>query len=123
MRGFFKDGFPSLHIEVAGNAEAARKITVIIDTGFDGHLALPYTEAFPIGLTLETIDSGRMADGTFVPYLRCTGMVMVGEKRVRAVIDVQQNSRCLLGTALLKDLGCAVKIDPVAETVELIEVR
>ena len=120
MRGIFKNGFPFIEIEVAGNSEKVRKITVIIDTGYNGYLTLPYAEAFPIGLTLDGIGSGKVADGNFSPYLNCIGTVIYGGKRVRTVIDVQQNSRSLLGTALLKELGFIVKIDPVKETVELV---
>jgi predicted aspartyl protease len=123
MHGTFKHGFPWMEIEVVGNTQTLRKISVIIDTGFNGYLTLPYTEAFPIGLTLEGIESATVADGNFSPYLKCNGTVICGDKRMRIVIDVQQNCRPLLGTALLKELGCAVSIDPIKETVVLTQVR
>jgi predicted aspartyl protease len=119
MRGFFENGFPFIEIEVAGSSEKARKIKVIIDTGYNGYLTLPYAEAFPIGLTLDSIGSGKLADGSFSPYLNCIGTVIFGGKRVRTVIDVQSDCRSLLGTALLKEFGFIIKIDPIREAVEL----
>lgn len=123
MRGFFSEGFPWIEIAVTGNTETVRKISVIVDTGFNGSLTLPYADAFPIGLTLDGIGSGKVADGTFSPYLKCSGTVIYGENRVRTVIDVQQNGRPLLGMALLKELGYAVSVDPFKETVVLAPVR
>jgi predicted aspartyl protease len=123
MRGTFEDGFPWIEIEVTGNSELVRRIPVIVDTGFNGYLMLPYSEAFPIGLTLDSIGSGRVADGNFSPHLNCIGTVICEGKRVRIVIDVQQNCRPLMGMALLKELGYTLTVDPVKETVMLTEAR
>ncbi|MDO8518201.1 MAG: hypothetical protein Q7S26_02845 [bacterium] len=123
MHGVFKKGFPCVEIEILGSGETVRKVEVIVDTGFNGYLTLPYEEAFPVGLTLDGIGSGKVADGNFSPYLSCTGTVLCGGERVRVSIDVQPNSRALLGTALLKDLGFALTVDPTKETVELLEIR
>jgi clan AA aspartic protease len=123
MHGTFENGFPWIEIEIIGNAGNTEKVKVIVDTGFNGYLALPYAIAFPIGLTLDSIGSGKVADGTFSPYLNCIGTVMYGGTRVRTVIDVQKDCRPLLGTELLKEFGCAITVNPVKSLVTLDKVR
>lgn len=123
MHGTFELGFPWIEIEIIGSHDAATKVKVIVDTGFNGYLSLPYEVAFPIGLTLEGVGSGKVADGTFSPYLMCAGVVKYGETRVRSAIDVQQGGRPLMGTALLKELGRSLFLDPVKGVVILEDVR
>lgn len=117
MRGLFKHGFPCVTITVIGNHYIETPIQVVLDTGYNGYLTLPYTDAFPMGLTLNGVGSGKVADGSFAPFLQCSGSILYGEKRVRSSIDVQPGGRPLMGMALLKDLGFKVTIDPVKETV------
>jgi clan AA aspartic protease len=123
MHGVFENGFPWITIEVIGSSEQSVKVPVIIDTGFNGYLSLPYAIAFPIGLTLEGTGVGKIADGSFTPFLKCIGTIQYGETRVRTVIEVQPDCRPLLGNALLKELGRSLHIDPIKNTVTLEELR
>ena len=123
MHGTFEDGFPFIEIGVTGSGGNVTTFKVIVDTGFNGYLSLPYAVAFPIGLTLVGTGSGRVADGNFSPYLKCIGTVAYGDKKVPTVIDVQQNSRPLLGTALLKELGCILTVDAMSGKTFLEQVR
>jgi len=123
MRGTFENGLPWITLEVLGNGEKSTRVDVIVDTGFNGYLTLPYATAFPIGFTIEGVGSGKVADGSFSPYLIGSGMVLFGSKRIRATVDIQPNCRPLLGTELLKEMGCTLKVDPMKGTVELTEVR
>lgn len=123
MRGTFEGGFPWIEIEIAGNSDSVHKVPVIVDTGYDGYLTLPYAAAFPIGLTLEGTGSGKIADGSFSPHLKCTGTIIYAEKRIRAIIDVQKDSRPLLGNSMLKDLDMVLIFDPVKGNVELQPVK
>jgi len=123
MRGIFKNGHPWVELEVLGNGEKPTQVEVIVDTGFNGYLALPYATAFPIGFTLEGVGSGKIADGSLSPYLVGSGTVLFGTKRIKTTVDIQPNCRPLFGTELLKEMGCMLKVDPIKETVEIIEVR
>lgn len=123
MLGTFEDGFPYIEICIIGSGDNTSTVKVIVDTGFNGHLSLPYAVAFPIGLALVGTGSGRVADGSLSPYLKCIGTVLYGNKKVKTVIDVQQNSRPLLGTALLKELGCILNFDSMSGRVFIEQVR
>jgi len=119
-RGVFENGLPCIDIRVLGGADTHQPIRAVIDTGYNGHLTLPYQTAFPLGLTLLGIESARQADGTFSPFLSCLGTVVLGDTRVRATIDVQQGARALIGTALLADLAVTLTLNSKQELVELV---
>lgn len=123
MHGTFEVGFPWITIEIVGTGETPVKVPVIVDTGYNGYLSLPYATAFPIGLTIDGVGSGKVADGRFSPFLNCRGTIVYGETRVKAIIEVQPDCRPLLGTELLKELGCTLFVDPVKGIVTLEQVR
>jgi clan AA aspartic protease len=123
MHGIFENGLPWVKLDILENGEKPTSVSVIVDTGFNGYLALPYALAFPIGFTLLGVGSGKIADGSFSPHLVGGGTVFFGTKRIKTTIDIQPNCRPLLGTELLKEMGCILKVDPIKGTVELTEIR
>lgn len=118
--GFFENGFPEVDISVSGGGEPV-KIRAVVDTGFDGFLSLPYHVAFPIGLTLSGIGSGKLANGSEAPFLVCKGTVSLGKRSIEVVISVEPDCRVLIGNAFIKALNLTLRFDPEGKIVELIE--
>ena len=58
MKGFFKSGSPFIELSVEG-----RKIETLLDTGFNGHLLLPYNLIEELGLDLIGISDYLTASG------------------------------------------------------------
>jgi predicted aspartyl protease len=105
MLGTFNDDQPKIEIEVSGTSEHPKKITALVDSGFNGYLTLPYVEAFPLGLILKGIKSSILADGSPSEHFVCAGSVCMDGRCVNMPIDIQPGSIVLLGTKLLKELG------------------
>lgn len=123
MLGTFNDdGQPEIEIEVKGTGEHPKKITAIVDTGFNGYLTLPYLEAFPLGLILRGVESNILADGSSSSeHFICAGEVCVGGTCVNTSIDIQPANIILLGTQLLKELGKIFILDCSAGKVEVVD--
>jgi clan AA aspartic protease len=107
-------------IEVFGVAEdLQRKVTGVIDTGFNGYLSLPFVTAFPIGLILKGQQTYTMADGSLSNYLVCLGTVTFQGRSVVVPIDVQPSGPVLIGVQLLKKLDLEMKVQFSKSTFEL----
>lgn len=107
-------------IEVFGVAEELqRKVTGMIDTGFNGYLSLPFVTAFPIGLILKGQQTYTMADGSLSNYLVCLGTVTFQGRSVVVPIDVQPSGPVLIGMQLLKKLDLEMKVQFSKNTFEL----
>jgi clan AA aspartic protease len=120
LRGIFENNCPYIELQVFGSSEPVT-VRALIDTGFNGYLTLPYHMAFPLGFTLIGIGSVVVADGSSSPHLSCFGTIMIANKRIKAIIDVQPNCKVLMGMQLVKDLKLSILIDPVKNKVELTE--
>ncbi len=123
MRGYFENGRPYLDLQIFGVFEEAKqKFQARIDTGFDGYLTIPLTQALPLGLILKGIENYVVADERSVENLVCFGNVTVEKKTVFVPIDLSHtNSIILIGNSLLKELGSALTIDYKNEKIEISE--
>jgi clan AA aspartic protease len=111
MLGTFHDAQPQIEIEVSGTSDNPQKLMALVDSGFNGYLALPYVEAFPLGLILRGTQRNILADGSSSEHFVCNGEVCVDGKCVSTAISVQPVGAILLGTRLLKKLGKTVVLD------------
>lgn len=119
MRGKFDaSGFPYIEIEVKG-AGSPKKLSAIIDTGYNGTVSLPFVEAFDIGLVLKGVEPNKLGDGSSTRSFVCIGDVMVDGKNAEMALNVQEGGPILVGTGALKILGKKVVADPVSEYVEI----
>jgi len=111
-RGQFDEkGLPLIEIEVIGEGGSER-VSAVIDSGFTGYLSITYPTAASTKLTRLGVESANLANGEPVTYLECVGIIAIGETRVRAVIDVQEKGRVLLGNAFLKEARLSFRCDP-----------
>lgn len=122
-RGDFEDGFPFIDIEVEGEGGKPEPLRALIDTGDNGFLTLPEATAFKIGLKGKGVQSATLADGGSVAYLEHEGTIIIGGHRVKAIIDVQQKGRVLLGNATLKAIDATFHFNAKKGTVEFTEER
>lgn len=120
MRGKFKNDLPCVEIQVQGLGEM-KTLEVIVDTGNNGYLQLPYLDAFPLGLRLDGVEDSQMADGMPSKHLVCRGDVTCDGKTVTTIIDIFPDGMLLMGNRLLKQLNKKVISDIVTDTVEIIE--
>lgn len=123
MLGTFHDDQPKIEIEVSGTSDKPKKITALVDSGFNGNLQLPYVEAFPLGLILTGVGVNVLADGSSSEHFVCTGAVCVDGKCASTGISIHPAGAILLGTKLLKKLGKTFVLDCSVGRVEIIDSR
>jgi clan AA aspartic protease len=121
MLGTFDNDQPKIEIEVKGVNGSPKKVTALVDSGFNGYLTLPYVEAFPLGLVLTGIQSNILADGSSSSHLVCIGQICLGGKCVTTTVDIQPANIILLGTKLLKELEKTFILDCLNGKVEIID--
>lgn len=120
MSGYFENDCLYLNLEIEGFFPQAKKsIKAQIDTGYSGHLTLPFSDAFPLGLVMAGTTAYTIADGTTKNNLVCLGKITLEGKTIMIPVDVQGAGGILLGTKLLEKIGCSLKIDFVLKKVEL----
>lgn len=121
MLGSFENDQPRIEIEVRGANGSPKRLTALVDSGFNGYLTLPYIEAFPLGLILTGIQSNTLADGSSATHFVCIGQICLDGKCVTTTIDIQPANIVLLGTKLLKELGKIFVLDCFNERVEIVD--
>ena len=115
---FNQKGLPLIEIEVIGESRF-EKIFAVVDTGYNGYLSISYPMAQKTKLEQLGVESARLANGEHINYLECLGVIVLGDTRIRAVIDVQEKGRVLLGNAFLKEARLCFRCDPHHSLVEL----
>jgi len=115
---FNQAGLPLIEIEVIGDS-GSETLFAIIDTGYNGYLSISYPTAQATNLEQLGVESASLASGDRVTYLECMGTIVVGDTRVKAVIDVQEKGKVLLGNAFLKEARLCFRCDPHHVLVEL----
>jgi clan AA aspartic protease len=121
MLGTLHNDQPMIEIEISGTSENTKKVTALVDSGFNGYLTLPYQDAFPLGLILIGIQSNTLADGSTSSHFVCMGAVCVDGKCINTTIDIQPANIILLGTKLLKELGKTFILDCSIGKVEIVD--
>lgn len=99
--GVFRDGHPRLTLTLPGHTGAV-EIEFLVDTGFDGDLALPMTLLRLIEARQDTFLRRRMADGTIVAC-PVFDLEMDWEDETRVLKVLVLGGEPLLGTRFLQD--------------------
>lgn len=115
---FDQKGLPLIEVEVIGEGGSS-KVLAVIDSGYNGYLSITYPLAATTRLEQLGVESANLANGDPISYLECLGTVVLGNIRVKAVIDVQEKGRVLLGNAFLKEARLCFKCDPFHSIAEI----
>jgi predicted aspartyl protease len=117
---FDKDGRPTVDIEVSNPLGWKKRISALMDTGFDGFLSLPISEAFPIGLMLRGTVSVTLADGSKQLNLYCLGTLHFDGDHHDGVMIVEWSSdTALVGMEFLRSFNRRLIVDPANGTILL----
>jgi predicted aspartyl protease len=119
MRGVFRNGQPLVDIEVSGVKGLRKRMTALVDSGFNGHLQIPFVEALPLGLVLSGTARNLLADGSSVQHLVCEGDVGIGGSFCKVAIDIVPAEIVLIGTALLAKMKKKFTLDCLSGSVEI----
>ena len=92
--------FITLTVKRIGSDAALRQVTAMVDTGFDGYLALPERIINEIGLQLVGIQSSVLADGSEARF-KCYLAEVDLKGTVRVVRVLQSGDQPLIGMGLL----------------------
>lgn len=98
--GTFRDGHPRLILSLPG-IQGAYSLEAIIDTGFEGDLALPQSVIFTVGTALSGIDSFVLADGSRL-NCRVYEFLLNWNDEERAVEALVLEGEPLIGTHLME---------------------
>ncbi len=120
---FDGDGRPTVDIEVSNPLGWKKPVTALIDTGFDGFLSLPISQAFPIGLMLRGTVSVTLADGSTQDKLYCLGTLHFDGDVADGIMIIEWSSgTALVGMEFLRTFSRCLIVDPVNGTVSLSKV-
>ena len=97
-----------LVVEILDLDNQLRRIEVILDTGFNGQMALPTITAQQLGLVRAGLRPRELADGSVSRVMTYTATVL-WDGQPRSVQIVEADGEPLLGMELL--LGSRVTID------------
>lgn len=112
MAGYFENNRIYVDVEVWGISPRFKKtFKAKIDTGFDGYLSMPFSEAIPLGLILKGTQSYVMANGSSSFDLVCFGSVKCNNKNGIVPIDIGSGTSVLVGSSLLKELKIGFSVD------------
>lgn len=76
MQGKIDNFVPTVEFELCGyDKQFSKKLTGIVDTGFNGFLKVPYVDAFPAALILQGTETSTIANGSQTTDLACIGSV------------------------------------------------
>lgn len=120
MVGCFKNGHPSIQVEVYGFSKSvSHKIDAMIDTGFSGFLMLPMAYAFKLGLILHSISSFVLADGSVSPSLLCLGTIVIDNAEIVGLIGISEGNDILIGIDFLRKLKKSLYVNCNDELVKI----
>jgi clan AA aspartic protease len=110
----------TLRLTVRGPNGATRRITAVVDTGFDGFLTLPSETIAELGLLWNGKSQAILADGSSTSFDVYDGVIVWDRRRKPIQID-EADTTPLVGTALLAKFeikapfipGGAVAIKPL----------
>ena len=110
MRGYVnRDLEPVVTIEIEGSEGAFQSFEAVLDTGFNGEIALPSRTIQRLGLVYRTqVREWVLATGDETPLAEYDGVVSWHGQRRRVAV-VATGGEPLLGTSLL--LGSRISID------------
>ncbi len=112
MRGFFKFGNPVIELAVEG-----RKVEVLLDTGFNGHVMLPRDVIEELGLDQLGISDYLTASGDTKLTKVYVGKIMFLEEEIEVPVLSTDADFSLAGMELFHD--CRIVIERINNVVEV----
>jgi predicted aspartyl protease len=107
------NGDPHIVIQLSGAFGPQHAIDCLIDSGFTGFLSLPLTQAFPVGLILQSTTNVVFANGQTEVRLVCLGLVDLDGVREAGLILVEsQGTQAAIGMDFLRKFNRRLIIDP-----------
>lgn len=104
---------PEVPIEIFGIANNTKKLVAIVDTGFTGFLQIPLTVGIESNLSLWSVGSSRLADGSMVKNLQCIGRIRFAGKELFGIVTLSEKGNdCLLGMQFLEILKMDFTVSP-----------
>lgn len=107
---------PTVELEVIGSKKS-EKIEAVIDTGFAGHLCIPFAIGEKLGLELSGVVETVLGDGQWVKQYEFSGKVRFMGRMEDVAILLTSGSRSQVGLLLLAELN--LSIDFPANKVQL----
>jgi clan AA aspartic protease len=101
----------TIRLIVRGADGHKRRITAVIDTGFDGWLSLPSAVIADLELVWDRQTYATLADGSEVLFDMYLGVVVWNRRRRLIAIDEAETTP-LVGTALLADFAMTAQFRP-----------
>lgn len=98
-----------IQLEVAGFGQLSRRLTTIIDTGFDGHLTLPTSSIEALRLPFAGYRRGTLADGTTTRLGVYMGRVVWHGQHLE-VLALQAEGEPLVGMSLLEGSQLTIEV-------------
>lgn len=108
----------AVEIEIADSCGEFRRISAVIDTGFNGHLTLPAAAIARLGLTVVGKRRAWLADGSEVELEMCSATILWHDQRRDVIVSLTEGGP-LLGMALLQ--GSRLTVDVIDHGMVTIE--
>ena len=118
IKGKIEDGLhPKTRVEISGQL-AAKKFSMLVDTGFDLDIALHHTEASNLGLKAFGVASLDYANGEKADEPICHARVLWHGKWKRTTIALSKDEEPAIGTRLMQDLVVTLNFGTNKLTIE-----
>jgi clan AA aspartic protease len=119
IQGAIEDGlYPRLAITLHSQS-GSQSIKALLDSGFDGQLALPYIAADHLQLEVVRLAEVTYANGQKNEEIVCQGEILWHNELRSIEIALSDDEEPAIGTALLD--GCVVTMDFKGNTLSITE--
>lgn len=98
---------PTVELEVMGSKKTER-IRAVIDTGFAGHLCIPFAIAEKLGLELTGVVETVLGDGQWIKQYEFSGKVRFMGTTQEVAILLTSGNRSQIGLLLLAEFKLSI---------------
>jgi len=117
MNGIIENGlYPRLPITLLAQ-DGPIKLKALVDSGFDGQVALPYFAADRLQLEVARLAEVTYANGQRIEEIVCRGEVLWNEEVRSVEIALSEDDEPAIGTKLLK--GCVMTMDFIQDALTI----
>ncbi len=106
---------PIIPIEIAIKGGQFRKINALLDTGFDGDIALPNQHYRLLRSSPLRAHPTKLPGGSYADFHRCLTLVNFGGEIQRAIaldIGAEDEPIAFIGTGLLRGYNISINVKP-----------
>lgn len=94
-----------------------KKVTCVVDTGYDGFLALPVHVVRKLSYQMIDIQRAELADGSTAVFEIYEGFIQWFGKKTRIAVDATPAKTALLGMGIMTN--CRLTIEPAKNLVTI----